>query len=272
MVLLVAGLIKPVWFNRVFKNNATRKKIGLTFGLALVVVVIISAIVSPTANSGQNNNKSQLQTAPAKQAAASPTPTPPTQQAAAQPTPTAPQTDQQKLDAAVKSQLQQASLPVSYNNTTIESDDSNKPKGSQYVTVDLNTGEFLDGNAFVTGTGKLTSDIMQQVFPINPNFYDVLLRYNGQTTDQYGNATTTMIMSYEMDRPLYSKINWSNFSNTLNDVHLCAFIREQFNTMSQSDKFNSYIGCAVLASDITGAENSIETGNPQFKDIPQYGN
>ena len=97
--------------------------------------------------------------------------------------------------------------------------------------------------------------------------------YYGTTTDQYGNATSSLLMSYEMDRPLYSKINWSGIADVENDVHLCAFLREQFNSMSQSDQDKDIaVGCLVAPYNLRSAENAIETSSPQYKDIPQYPN
>lgn len=104
----------------------------------------------------------------------------------------------------------------------------------------------------------------------NPNLYDISVRYYGQTTDQYGNNKDSMMLSYTMDRPLYDKINWSGFSYTQNDAYLCAFLREQFNTMGKADKDNRVVGCVVIPSNIRKAEDTIETSNPQFKDIPHY--
>ncbi len=251
LVALVVGLIKPPYFNKVFKGNATRKKIGWTFGIATIVLFVIGVSITPTDN------------APAS--------TPSINQTAAAPAQTAvPETAQQKLDDAVKAQLQQTSMQVSYKDANIESDDSNKPKGSEYVTVDINTGETFNEDSFITGSGQLAAGIFQNVFPIDPNFYDVLVAFYGQTTDQYGNSTSSLLMSYVVDRPLYTKINWGGLATVQNDIHLCAFIREEFDTMPSAERANSYVGCTVLASNLRQAENAIEAGNPQYGDIPQY--
>jgi hypothetical protein len=188
--------------------------------------------------------------------------------------PVAPAT-QQNLTNVITTLLQQNSSQFSYNNITIDSDASDKfytrPTGAKQLFIDINTTDgFWDDASFVTGTGKFASNIFQQVFPIDPTFYEVNIRYYGTTTDQYGNSKNDMVMQYNMDRPLYGKINWGGFADTENDIHLCAFLREDFNTMSEKDKSNSFVGCLIAVSNLRTAESAIETSNPQFSDIPQY--
>ena len=42
-------------------------------------------------------------------------------------------------------------------------------------------------------------------------------------------------MIYTMDRPLYEKINWSGFSTMQNDIHLCDFLRAQYNVLTPDE-------------------------------------
>ncbi len=98
----------------------------------------------------------------------------------------------------------------------------------------------------------------------------MLVRYYGKITDQYGNSTDDMLISYTMDLPLYKKISWSGFSSTQNDSHLCAFLREEENNLDANNVDKMYIGCVVFPSNLHTAENKIEASNPQYKDIPQY--
>jgi len=48
LIALVIGLIKPNLFNKLFKGQANRKKIGLAFGVATFVFLILGAATSPT--------------------------------------------------------------------------------------------------------------------------------------------------------------------------------------------------------------------------------
>ncbi|HUD02496.1 MAG TPA: hypothetical protein VMR46_00545 [Candidatus Paceibacterota bacterium] len=183
------------------------------------------------------------------------------------PSSSAPLSPQQKAEAAVQAQLNsQATL----GDVEIDSDQA-VPPGTDNVTVDLNLSEELDDNSIITDTGLLSTAIFQHVFPVDSDFTDVLIRYYGQTTDQYGNSKTSMIMSYDMDLGTFSQINWSGLSAIGNDVHMCAFLREVDSTMAESNPNKEYIGCVVLPSDLRTAEDAIETGNPQYGDIPQYG-
>ena len=188
-----------------------------------------------------------------------------------------PASSQQGLSTAIGTLLAQNSSQFSAKDVTIDTDTDDesaypRPAGAEYVTIDINAndGNFLTDNDIVTGTGTFSAQLFQKVFLVDPNFYDVLIRYYGQTTDQYGNSTTNLLLSYEMDRPLYEKIDWSGFAGTGNELDLCAFIREDFNAMSQADQDSSYVGCAILATNLRTAESTIETSNPAFSDIPQY--
>ena len=245
MVGLIVGLIKPS-----IVKMKSRKDASLILGGSLIVFFILFGVtMNPSAPSVESNQPSQNAT---PQSAVN-------------------LTDQQKLDNAVKSILGQSSSKVSYKSTSIESDDSDRPKDSKFVTIDVDTGELYSEDQFITNGGKLAANMFQQAFPINPNFYDVLVRYYGQVTDQFGNTTSSMLMSYAMDLPLYSKINWSGLADVENDIHLCAFLREQENILPADNTSKLYIGCVVIPSNLRKVENSIETGNTQYKDIPQYG-
>lgn len=48
LIALVIGLIKPGLFNKFFKGQANRKKIGLAFGVATFVFLILGAATSPS--------------------------------------------------------------------------------------------------------------------------------------------------------------------------------------------------------------------------------
>jgi hypothetical protein len=257
IVGLVIGLIKPT---RV--KMKSRKQVSWIFGGGIVLFFLLIGISAgqsqtPVASTTQTNN------AVAAKATATPVATP-----------QAPLTDKQKVQNAVQSLIEnQSGQFPSIKAVDIQSDPS-LPKGMTYVTIDIETGTFWDDSATVTETSQMTSQIMQQVFPINSTFHDVLVRYYGQLTDQYGNTSDGMMLSYDMGQTLYKKINWANFSNIQNDVHLCAFIREYFNTLDQATKDQELSqgsnSCTIMLKSLQKAENSIETSNPQFSDIPQY--
>lgn len=46
VICLIAGLIKPSWFNKLFKGNSSRKKVGIVFGIATFVFLSLSGATS----------------------------------------------------------------------------------------------------------------------------------------------------------------------------------------------------------------------------------
>ena len=71
---LIAGLIKPAWFNKLFAGKANRKNTALAFGIAMVVFFILISVTSPKSNtaSQQVNAQPQQQAATISQNAAIP--------------------------------------------------------------------------------------------------------------------------------------------------------------------------------------------------------
>lgn len=247
---------------KVCKHCGKKQPMKMSKNTALAVVILFIAFTVSTGVSIGND------IAPVQHAAT------PVQVTTSVPVPAS---SQQGLSTAIGTLLAQNSSQFSAKDVTIDTDTDDesaypRPAGAEYVTIDINAndGNFLTDNDIVTGTGTFSAQLFQKVFLVDPNFYDVLIRYYGQTTDQYGNSTTNLLLSYEMDRPLYEKIDWSGFAGTGNELDLCAFIREDFNAMSQADQDSSYVGCAILATNLRTAESTIETSNPAFSDIPQY--
>lgn len=255
VVVLIAALIKPMKF-----KMKSRKQAGIVYGITTVVLFFLIGV----ANTSQ-------QEAPVDVGHMA-TPTVNEAKTVQSSAPVAPLTDEQKIEQVVKDVVQQSPSHISFVKSELSADEPPAPQGSKYLTVtlDTDTASFWDDEAVITDTGKLSSQIFQKVFQANKNIYDVSVLYNGKMTDQYGNSKSSMVISHTMDRPLYSKINWSGFADLRNDQYLCAFLREEFNTMSQSDKESRVVGCAVLPKNFMQAENKIEASNPQFRDIPQY--
>ena len=210
-------------------------------------------------------------------AASNQQPTPAVASLAADPLPhrsLATSTADQALQIAVQSTFAtKGALDLSYQVGQVETDDAPpaRPAGAKFVTVDLNVTDFLDNSEFITDTGRLATAIFQQVFPLDTNYYDVLrCATTLRSPHQYGNTKSDMVMSYTMTRPIYTKINWTGFPNTGNDIHMCAFLRQQESLLATTNPDETYLGCVVLAGNIKRAENAIETADPRYRDIPQY--
>ena len=177
-------------------------------------------------------------------------------------------TEEQSIENIVKSAIQQSSMPLTYKFADIETSaddpagiDPTWPKGSEAIQIYIDADQIGDATDFVTGVGKLASNIYKQIFPINKNFYSVYIDLTTKSVDQYGNASDDkIVMDFKMQRPLYEKINWPNFSQTQNDIHFCAFLQQQTD-ISNSGVKNNY--CEALgSSDLMSAEKTIEAENP----------
>lgn len=63
LVTLVVGLVKPAWLNKIFGGAATRKKIGWTFGVAIIVLFVIGIVITPSDNTQTPTTSDQSPTA-----------------------------------------------------------------------------------------------------------------------------------------------------------------------------------------------------------------
>jgi hypothetical protein len=223
---LVVGLAKPQWV-----RMPSRKRVGLIFGGATILFFILFSFTSPSApNVPPAGTSAQSSTT----ATTTVTGAPSAPQAA-----TPPQTDQQKLEAAVQGQLGGTGIQVSFRDANIDKDDPIRPAGSKFITVDLSLGDFWDKNQLTNESGTIVSNIIQQVYAINPHFYDVIVLFYGPTKDQYGNSKDSLVLSYGTDRPEEQKINWSGFDKT----GLCALLTRD--AIAQDDV---YLGCHFLVN------------------------
>src|SRR5882724_5332930 len=70
LVCLVVGLIKPTLFKRFLKENVTRKKVGMIFGISTFVLFIAIGVVNPNKNSESNTAASSTTPEKTEQATA----------------------------------------------------------------------------------------------------------------------------------------------------------------------------------------------------------
>lgn len=195
----------------------------------LLGVVVLLVVVALIGRSGSSKSPAPVVTSNQ----------PPTLAAGSQAPKAVPPTDQQRLETAVRGQLGGTGLQVSFKDATIEKDDPGRPSGSKFVTVDLNLGDFLDKDQLTRDSGTIVSNIVQQVYAINPHFYDVIVMFYGPTKDAYGNSNTSLILSYGTDKPEVQRINWAGF----NKASLCALLSRDAN--AQDDV---YLGCHYLVN------------------------
>jgi hypothetical protein len=234
IICLIAGLVKPTWFSKLFKGNATRKKVGFTFLGTTVLFFILLGITAPkvvvvrkksVAISNVQNKPPQQQMPPAQ---ATPTAKPVSTSQAAP----APVDPQQQLEDSIKTAISnyKGGTPMSYKDLQVQNADADRPAGTKSVIVSVDTGETFSKNTLVNDTSTLASSLYQTVFQSNINGYDVFVWYYGQTKDQYGNSGDNELIIYGMDKDTYTKINWSGFDAT----NLCTFLKDQGNTEGDS--------------------------------------
>ncbi len=115
-------------------------------------------------------------------------------------------------------------IQADYGDLRINAADPDRPAGTTGITVFVNVGNFLDKSALLDVTNKLSAQLFQTVYSSGNNAYDVLVEYDGQTTDAYGNQhNNTPVLIYGMDKDTYQKINWSGFDQST----LCDFLKQQ---------------------------------------------
>ena len=131
----------------------------------------------------------------------------------------------QSLEASIKNNISQLGYGIqgSYKNLRVEKADSDRPMGTTMINVGVNIGEFLDKNALIDLTNKLSAKLFQTVFSSNINAYDVFVSYFGQTTDEYGNQKNEAVLVYGLDKDTYNKISWSGFDQST----FCDFLKQQ---------------------------------------------
>lgn len=69
--------------------------------------------------------------------------------------------------------------------------------------------------------------------------YDVIVWYYAETTDRYGNKKNDVVLTYFIDKPTYSKINWQNFDKKAS----CDFLEQEAKVTGTMDT-----GCKTLVN------------------------
>lgn len=205
------------------KKKKSRK--GLWIGLA----VVFFAIIGFASQKGENKNTNSS-----------------TQNTEAQNTNvavvnTAPKTPEQTLQAGLTSVVKKTGTTnVTFGDYKVQASDSNRPAGTQMITVNVNVKDFYNKSAFTKDTGKLASTIFQTAYSVSGlNAYDVIVKYIGETTDKYGNKTNNTMIVYAIDKLTYQKVNWQNFDQAT----LCDFLKSESANTNEATP-----ACSLLAN------------------------
>lgn len=233
LISLFVGLIKPSLFARFLGVGITRKKIGLLFGGATLVLFVLIGVTAP---------KSATSPTTTPTLTTSPVITQKIQEKKVEKpvNPTANKTDQQILEENLASIVSSVGgRDMGYRNLQIEKTASDRPKDTKMITVSVNVKSIFNKKSLLRDTGKLSSSVFKAVYDIpSIKAYDVLVWYYGETTDKYGNKKDDVILVYTIDKATYDKINWQNF----NQSNLCDFLKQE----AKSSPFDTV--CNVLVN------------------------
>lgn len=202
IVGLVIGLIKP----SVVKMKS-RKVSLLVFGGGFIVFFILVGVTAAPSTSENNNSVAQNVV---------------TQTAVLQ-----------SLDSQIQnaiSNIDGLTTKVSYRDKQVEKSDKDRPQDTKMVTINVNINSFYNKDALIRDTGKISSEIFKAVYVSNLNPYDVFVWYYSDTTDQYGNKTNDVVLTYAIDKITFQKINWSNFD----EAGFCDFLKQEGSTGNSS--------------------------------------
>lgn len=81
------------------------------------------------------------------------------------------------------------------------------------LLIVINASENLTTNLQKATMADEAADIFQNVFPLSSQIGDIIIWSQLPVKDQYGNTKDDTAITYAMGRPLFEKINWSNFNN-----------------------------------------------------------
>ena len=206
LIILIVGLRKP---ERI--KQPTRKRVWIVYGGAMIVVLLLIGITSPSSG----------------QVATTPTQT----TSAAQPA--APQTLDQRIAVYA---------PQVYGNGIAFNKIEKQDDGSVLITLDVS--DIIGKSTFRTKTGTLSARIFQDTFAEYPKAPEVSVIYAGEKVDMYGKKSNGTLMSYFITKPTFAKFDWSNFQT----FTLCDILQKTGLTEDGAADFTD--GCAIFATDL----------------------
>jgi len=224
-VAMIVGLIKPGLFNKMLKGNASRKKIFLIFGGAALVFFIIAIATTPGDIGNQKNISGQTDQKAQNNSTATPSTTvqktePKTEQ---QTPPVTAKTLEEKITDAINASLGSKTNTNKPRVVSVEADKYTAALLAEYsykssdsvvgLLIKINSDENLTTKLQKGTMNNEATKIAQAVFPLDQTIGDIIIWSQLPVKDQYGNIKDDTAIVYSIARPLFNKINWSNFQH-----------------------------------------------------------
>ena len=220
---MIAGVIKPSIFSKLFKNNVSRKKLFLIFGGATLLFFIVAIATTPNDISKQTaipnqekevDSQDQTKTNETQVETQAEVPAPVKEE-------TAPETIEQKITKVINESLGEKTnmgktsvVEVSmrqYNAAELKAYNYNPADKVFIAFIKINSSENFTTNLQKATMNKEATKIFQKVFPLQSDIVDITLWSQLPLKDQYGNQGDDVAIIYGMARPLFDKIKWDNF-------------------------------------------------------------
>lgn len=80
------------------------------------------------------------------------------------------------------------------------------------ILIIINSDENLTSNLQKSTMDHEASKLVQSVFPVDSNIGDIIIWSQLPVKDKYGNTKDDTAIIFSVSRPLFTKINWSNFN------------------------------------------------------------
>ncbi len=204
LVALPVGLVKPSWV-----RLDSRKRVSKIMGGSILAFFILFAITSDST--------------PEELATSQNTPVVETKAEATAQVPSKPASLEEQITQAVTNALgstnntnkpRVVSVKVSNYNSVELSAYGYKPTDTvKGVLVTINASENLTTNLQKGTMADEAVKIFQAVFPLSSQIGDVGVWSQLPVKDKYGNTKDDTAITFVMTRPLYQKVNWSNFNH-----------------------------------------------------------
>lgn len=199
LIALLIGLVKPSLFSKAIENP-TRKKVGFTLGVLVIIFFLGFGLTSDTETSTSATSNEQV-----TQARAEAEPSATTQPVAL--------SEQDQIKKLVTDQLQvknNMDKDGLKNVEIIENDN-----GGWSVSVDFNADDNLTTNLRKVGIEKQMSELYITLFKSGKDIRTATITAYFPLQDQYGNVNDRAVYQSTLEKEEADKVNWNADESSL---------------------------------------------------------